>query len=91
MAKEVDHEEAYEIFYAELSSFTHADVRLANRFLHIRPNGLTWSQRMSPYDVGNVFRYAAMFLTCYLELFAEQFCSWNKNDIRDSWNIDGTA
>jgi hypothetical protein len=33
-AVDVHHEEAYDIFYADLSSFAHADVRLADRFLH---------------------------------------------------------
>jgi hypothetical protein len=87
MAIEVDHEEAYDIFYAELSSFAHVDVRLANRFLQIRPDGLTWSQRTKPFDVGNVFRYAATFMTCFLELFADQFGTWSKDDIRACWNI----
>jgi hypothetical protein len=33
IAVEVDHVEAYDIFYSELSSFTRVDVHLANRFL----------------------------------------------------------
>ena len=89
MAIEVDHKEAYDIFYAELSSFTHVDVRLANRFLRIRPNGLTWTQRVISFDVGNVFRYAAIFLTCFLELYANQFGVFSKDDIKSCWNIGG--
>lgn len=87
MAKEVDHEEAYEIFYAELSSYTHVDVRLANRFLRLRPNELSWSQRPSAFDVGNVFRHAASFLTCFMELFAEQFPVWSKEEVQNCWNV----
>ena len=91
MAKEVDHEEAYNIFYAELSSYTHVDVRLANRFLRLSPKGLSWSQRPSALDVGNVFRHAAIFLTCFLEFFAEQFRVWSKEDVRNCWNIKKDA
>jgi hypothetical protein len=88
MAVEVDHEEAYDVFYAELSSFAHVDVRLAERFLHIQPDGLTtWSQQADPFDVGNVFRYGATFLSCFLELFADQFGFWSKDEIRACWNI----
>jgi hypothetical protein len=87
MAIEVDHEEAYDIFYAELSSFTHVDVNLANRFLRIGPDGLSWSQRPSQFDVGNVFRYAAIFLTCFLELFAEKFDVWSKDEVRKCWDV----
>ncbi len=90
MAVEVDHEEAYDVFYAELSSFTHVDVRLADRFLRIHPNGLSWSLRSSESDVGNVFRYAASFLTCFLELLAEQFSVWKKEDVRKCWDVEAS-
>jgi hypothetical protein len=85
MASEVDHEEAYDIFYSELSSFTHADVHLADRYLKLRPDGPVWSQRASDYDVGNVFRHAASFLTCYLELFGGQFKTWTEAEVTDCW------
>jgi hypothetical protein len=90
MAIEVSHEEAYDIFYTELSSFTHADVRLADRFLQIRAAGMSWSQRSNEFDVGNVFRHAAIFLTCFLELFAKQFAVLKKDDIETCWNIGKT-
>ena len=90
MAAEVDHKEAYDIFYAELSSFTHVDVRLANRFLRINSDGLSWSQRPKEYDVGNVFRHSANFLTCFLELFSVQFSTWCKNDVRNCWEFERT-
>lgn len=87
MAAEVDHLEAYDTFYAELSSFTHVDVRLADRFLHNRPDGPAWSQRAREGDVGNVFRYAASFLTCYLELFGREFNTWSKDEVHECWQM----
>jgi hypothetical protein len=85
IADEVDHLEAYDIFYAELSSFAHADIRLANRFLQLRPDGPVWSQRAEEGDVGNVFRHAARFLDCYLALFGGQFKTWTKAHIQACW------
>ena len=87
MAAEVDHLEAYDTFYAELSSFTHVDVRLADRFLHNRPDGPLWSQRAEEGDVGNVFRYAASFLTCYLELFGRQFKTGSEGEVQKCWQV----
>jgi hypothetical protein len=87
MAIEVDHVEAYDVFYSELSSFAHADVHLADRFLKVRPQGPTWSRRADEYDVGNVFRHAANFLTCYLELFGGAFDSWSKADVLKCWEL----
>jgi hypothetical protein len=91
MAAEVDHIEAYDIFYAELSSFTHVDVRLADRFLQRRPDGLVWSQRAGEGDVGNVFRHAASFLTCYLELFGRQFKTWPEAEVQKCWHMKTSA
>lgn len=85
MAAAVDHIEAYDIFYSELSSFTHVDVLLADRFLQCHPDGLVWSQRAKESDVGNVFRYAAFFLTCYLELFGRQFKTWSEAEVQSCW------
>lgn len=85
IALEVDHEEAYDIFYAELSSFTHADVHLADRFLQLRHDGPIWSQKAREYDVGNVFRHAASFLTCNLDLFGRQFKTWTEAEVADCW------
>ena len=87
MAEEVDHAEAYDIFYAELSSFTHVDVHLADRFLQSRPDGPVWSQRADEFDVGNVFRHAASFLTCYLELFGRQFKTWSESEVKNCWKV----
>lgn len=85
MAEEVNHAEAYDIFYAELSSFTHVDVHLADRFLKVQTGSPEWSQRADEFDVGNVFRYAATFLTCYLELFGEQFRTWSNVEVEECW------
>lgn len=88
MAEEVEHLEAYDVFYSELSSFTHADVHLADRYLQVHPDGPIWSQRANEGDVGNVFRHAASFLTCYLELFGEQFKTWKEAEILSCWRFD---
>lgn len=88
MAKEVNHEEAYDIFYAELSSFTHADVHLADRFLKYDSDGPIWSQRADESDVGNIFRHAASFLTCFLELFGNQFKLWSETDVQECWQTE---
>lgn len=87
MAMEVNHSEAYDIFYADLSSFTHVDVHLADRFLKNRADGPVWSQRAEEYDVGNVFKYAASFMTCYLKLFGEQFKTWSVSEVEECWNV----
>jgi hypothetical protein len=91
MAKEVDHLEAYEIFYADLSSFAHVNVMLANRFLRWegwkeKGRGPLWSQRADEFDLGHVFRYAASFLTCFLELFGKQFKLWDKSQVMACWD-----
>lgn len=87
MAEEVDHLEAYDRFYAELSSFAHVDVHLADRFLQRRHDGFIWSPRAVESDVANVFRYAACFLTCYLKLFAQQFSTWSEEDVQKCWDV----
>jgi hypothetical protein len=35
-----------------------------------------------------VFRYAAIFLTCFLELFGQQFGLWDKSEIKECWVFD---
>jgi len=81
----VNHEEAYDVFYSDLSSFAHVDVRLANRFLRIKPDGLSWTQRAQQPDVGGVIRYAAIFLDCSLRLFGEVFGSWDGSAVQACW------
>ena len=85
MAVAVDHEEAYNIFYADLSSFTHADVRLADRFLSLNSTGISWTSLPKPFDIGGVFRYADIFLTCFLSLFGKEFDLWTKEEVEKCW------
>lgn len=86
LAREVGHEEAYDNFYSELSSFTHADVRMANRFLRLRPDGPSWTQRANGRDVGEVLHYAASFLTCYLKQFGLQFDVLDSAAVEACWD-----
>jgi hypothetical protein len=87
MAKDVDHSEAYDVFYADLSSFTHVNVMLANRFLRLKEGAPTWSMRAHEFDVGNVFRYGATFLTCFLELFGREFGQWDRGRVMACWDF----
>jgi hypothetical protein len=87
MASEVDHVESYDVFYSELSSFSHANVHLVDRFLQSRPDGPIWSQRSNEFDVGNVFRHAATFLTCNMKLFGQQFKTLSDAEIENCWEV----
>lgn len=87
MAIEVDHLEAYDIFYADLSAFTHVNVMLANRFLRLKDDGPTWTMRAHAFDVGNVFRYTATFLTCFMTLFGKQFGLWDEARVMKCWDF----
>ena len=91
MAVTVNHEEAYDILYADLSSFAHADVRLADRFLKIKPTGPFWSCRADELDVVRVFQYAANFLACFMELFCQNFSTWTKADVKACWDFASPA
>lgn len=88
MAKEVDHLESYDIFYADLSSFTHSNVHLADRFLRRDGDSVRWSVRAKELDVAGVFRYAAIFLTCMLEFIAKEFGRWTPDDVRRCWDVE---
>ena len=90
MSVDVDHEEAYDVFYAELSSFAHGDVRLANRFLRLSGNDMSWSHRATEGDAGKVFRHAAAFLTCYLEFFGREFEIWAPPAVEECWKTTET-
>jgi hypothetical protein len=89
MAVDVDHVESYDVFYADLSSFSHADVRLANRFLKLPPGGPVFTLRADEGDVAAVFRYAATFLTCFLELFGRESKLWTSEQVRACWRPVG--
>lgn len=91
MAGKVDHEIEYDLFYSELSSYTHCDVRLADQFLHATNSGIIWSQKAKPYDVGCVLRYAATFLSCFLTLYGQQFDLWTEENIAEIWKRAATA
>lgn len=87
MAVEVDHVEAYDIFYADLSAFTHVNVMRANRCLKLKNDGPMWSMRASEFDVGNVFRYTAIFMSCFLEHIGKQFGLWGKEEVHSCWEF----
>jgi hypothetical protein len=87
MAEDVDHIESYDVFYGELSSFTHANVHLADRFLQGQPDSPIWSRRANYFDVANVFRHAAIFLTCFMKLFGQQFKNWSDAEVEACWEL----
>jgi hypothetical protein len=82
MAIEVNHEIEYDLLYSELSSFVHTNVRLADQFLRNDTLGLYWSQRPSEFHLGNVFRCATTFFSCFLGLFGNEFGIWSEQDLR---------
>lgn len=88
LAVDVHHEEAYEIFYSQLSSFAHGDVHMANRFLRLQPDALYWTQRANSQDVGEVLHGASSFLTCFLKLFGLQFGVWSIAAIDACWDAE---
>jgi hypothetical protein len=89
MASDVDHVEAYDMIYTDLSSFAHGDVDLANRFLQRREDGWIWSQRANEGDLGTVYKHAVTFLTCFMELFAREFRAWSEAEVRSCMDMRG--
>jgi hypothetical protein len=87
LAVEVNHEESYDVFYSDLSSFAHADVKLADRFVICSGDGVTLSNRARESAIGAVWRYAAIFLTCFLELFGRELRLWNADEVERCWDI----
>jgi hypothetical protein len=87
MAKRVDHVEAYDVFYSDLSSYTHADVHLADSFLHLSNEGKRWTMRAHEGDFAFTVRYAITFLECFLTLFAAEFGSWSQSDVASAWTF----
>lgn len=93
MAREVDHVEAYDVFYADLSSFAHANVAMADHFLRLKGlkgDGPGWSQKSDEGRVANVFRYAAIFMTCFLTLFGKEFSLWDAAEVDSAWSFAET-
>jgi len=89
MAREVDHLEAYDIFYADLSAIAHVSVPLITDFLQKGIDGVrTITTRSSEGNVGNVYRYTATFFTCLLELFGKQFAVWSDEDVSQCWEVE---
>jgi hypothetical protein len=43
--------------------------------------------RANPFDVGNVFRYAGIFLSCFFELFGQQLAVWDPADVAACWDF----
>ena len=89
MAGEVDHTEAYDVFYSDLSSFAHADVRLADRYVKLKLDGPVFSAAADKYDVGAAFRYAAIFLGCFLGLFGNESKLWTEEEVDRCWQPPG--
>jgi len=88
MAKEVDHELEYDISYARLSSFVHANIKMADRFLKADSSGPFWTLKSEDYEVGFVFDYSATFFDCFLRLFGNEFKLWTEEDINACWKFD---
>lgn len=86
LAVEVGHEEAYDVFYSHLSSFAHADVKLADCFVKTSSNDVTLSNRSTEGEVGTVLRYSAIFLTCFLELFGKELQLWGADEVELCWD-----
>jgi hypothetical protein len=88
MAREVNHEIEYDVFYAKLSSFVHADIRLADQFLRVHPTGPLWTQKIGGDEIGFVFSYAATFFDCFLKLFGTEFKLWTEHEVSACWNFE---
>jgi len=87
MAIDVDHQEAYESFYSKLSTHAHPTIKMADRYLKIKPNGLVWSLQSNELEVGDVFSNVASFLTCFLTLYSKEFKTWKEEDVIKCWNV----
>jgi len=88
MAKEVDHELEYDISYSRLSSFVHADTRLADRLLNKDASGPDWTPISEDYEVGFVLDYSGTFFDCFLRLFGNEFELWTEEDVDACWKFD---
>ena len=90
MACDVNHEIEYDLFYRDLSSYTHANVKLADQFLNKNEQGFYWTLKPEKFQLFSVFRYATTFFMCFLELFGGEFNLWSVQEIRDIYDRVGT-
>ena len=88
MAREVDHELEYDISYSRLSSFVHADSRLADRFLKKNSSGSIRALKKEDYEVGFVLQYSATFFDRFLRLFGNEFKFWTEEEVNACWKLD---
>lgn len=86
MSGEVDLEEMYDIFYSNLSNYTHANVSIIRSILKNNPETIEFSMSPNIRELESVFNYAVIFLTSFLELYGEQFKSWSISDINNCGN-----
>ena len=82
-AIKVNHEIEYDHYYANFSNFTHASVKLADRFLKFDETGPYWSMKADDNDVGFIFIYASEMFACYLTLMSKQFNLGMEQEIND--------
>lgn len=82
-AREVDHELEYDHYYTNFSNFTHANIKLADRFLKFGETGSYWSIKAEDSDVGFIFLYASELFACYLSLMNKQFNLGIEYEIND--------
>jgi len=69
----VNHEVEYDLFYPELSEFTHSTVHLADLFLRSKQYPPQWTTRSDEKNVDIVFAYASEFFSCFLSRFSKEF------------------
>jgi hypothetical protein len=73
IAQAVNHEIEYDLFYPELSEFTHSTVHLADLFLKSKHWPPQWSTHADEDNIDLVFAYASEFFSCFLSRFAQEF------------------
>lgn len=73
MAQAVNHEIEYDLFYPELSEFTHSTAHLADLFLKSERWPPKWSTRADEENIEFVFAYAAEFFSCFLSRMSKDF------------------
>jgi hypothetical protein len=87
MARDVNQELEYEIEYSKLSSFVHADIRLAGRFLKAKGAEPYWSLKNEEIAVGLVFDRSASYFASFLRFIGNEFKLWTDKDIDSCWEF----